>query len=74
MNNVTAEEILADLQYQWEETGEYKMYFAIDIPGKLREFAKIKVKEALVAAHRNMQLPEEDLEFTLDCYPETNII
>jgi len=32
------------------------------------EFAKLHVQEALKAAHRNMQLPDEDLEFTLDSY------
>lgn len=33
------------------------------------EFAKLHVKAALEAAHKNMQLPEEDLEFTLSSYP-----
>jgi len=33
------------------------------------EFAKLHVTEALKAAHRNMQAPEEDIEFTLDAYP-----
>lgn len=32
------------------------------------------VKEALTAAHKNMQLPEEDLEFTLSSYPLSNIV
>ena len=47
---MTAEEFLKELQFEYEETGEYKMYFAIDIPNKLREFAKIKVTEALKTA------------------------
>jgi hypothetical protein len=46
----TAEEFLKDLQHEYEETGEYKMYFAIDIPDKLREFAKLHVEAALKAA------------------------
>jgi len=37
------------------------------------EFAKLHVQEALKAAHRNMQLPDEDLEFTLDSYSLENI-
>jgi hypothetical protein len=46
----TAEEFLKDLQHGYEETGEYKMYFAIDIPDKLREFAKLHVEAALKEA------------------------
>lgn len=46
----TAEEFLKDLQHEYEETGEYKMYFAIDIPNKLKEFAKLHVEEALKEA------------------------
>lgn len=37
------------------------------------EFAKLHVEAALKAAHSNMQLPEEDLEFTLDSYPVDKI-
>lgn len=44
-----------------------------DISYAMIEFAKLHVKAALEAVHSNMQLPEEDLEFTLDAYPETNI-
>jgi hypothetical protein len=33
------------------------------------EFTKLRVEAALKAAHKNMQLPEEDLEFTLKVYP-----
>jgi|688.fasta_scaffold2273523_1 hypothetical protein len=46
----TAEEFLKDLQHEYEETGEYKMYFAIDIPNKLKEFAKMHVEAALKEA------------------------
>jgi len=31
------------------------------------------VEAALKAVHNNMQLPVEDLEFTLDAYPLSNI-
>lgn len=37
------------------------------------EFTKYHVQLALKAAHRNMQLPEEDLEFTLSSYNLNNI-
>jgi hypothetical protein len=37
------------------------------------EFAKLHVEAALKAAHANMQLPKEDLEFTLQSYPLENI-
>lgn len=32
------------------------------------EYAKFHVEKALKASHQNNQLPEEDLNFTLDCY------
>ena len=31
-------------------------------------FAQLHVQAALESAHQNMQLPEDDLEFTLDSY------
>ena len=34
---------------------------------------KLHVEQALKNAHNNSQLPIEDLEFTLDCYPTENI-
>lgn len=37
------------------------------------EFAKYHVRKALVAAHRQHQIPEEELDFTLDAYSEENI-
>ena len=39
----------------------------------MREFAQLHVDLALRRAHSNMQLPLEDLEFTLESYPLTNI-
>ncbi len=44
-----------------------------DVKEAMVEFAKFHVRKALEKAHINMQLPEEDLEFTLESYPETNI-
>lgn len=37
------------------------------------EFAKLHVEAALKKAHQQMQLPNEDLEFTLSAYPSENI-
>jgi D-mannonate dehydratase len=39
----------------------------------INKLIKLHVEAALKAAHRNMQLPEEDLEFTLNAYPLENI-
>jgi hypothetical protein len=80
-NNIpTAEEFLKDLQHEYEETGEYKMYFAIDIPNKLKEFAKLHVEAALKAAYDNIEYTTVDSsvpyvveESILNSYPLTNI-
>ena len=50
---LSAEEFLKDLQYEYEETQEYKMYFAIDIPNMMSNFAKLHVNAALKAASEN---------------------
>jgi len=34
------------------------------------DFVKLHVKAALKAAHTNFQLPEQDIDFTLNAYPE----
>ena len=44
-----------------------------DIQDLMVGFAKLQVESALKAAHSNMQLPIEDLEFTLNSYPLENI-
>lgn len=36
-------------------------------------FAKYHVELALKASHSNFQLPEEEIEFTLNAYPLENI-
>jgi hypothetical protein len=38
-----------------------------------KEFAKYHVRKALVAAHRTHQIPEEELDFTLNAYTEDEI-
>jgi hypothetical protein len=80
-NNIpTAEEFLKDLQHEYEETGEYKMYFAIDIPNKLKEFAKLHVEAALKAAYDNIEYTTVDSSVPyvvegsiLNSYPLSNI-
>ena len=44
-----------------------------DILDAMIEFAKHHVEQALKLSHINMQLPEEDLVFTLNSYPLDNI-
>lgn len=53
---------------EMEESGEYDDYTSM-----MLAFARMHVTAALEAAHRNQQLPEEDLEFTTGCYPLTKI-
>lgn len=43
-------------------------------PDMLIKFAKLHVEAALKAAHSNSQMPMEDIDFTLNAYPLTNII
>ena len=84
MSNIpTAEDFCKDLQSQYEETGEYKMYFAIDIPNKLKEFAKLHVKAALKSASKIDIYTDRDGDGNeyffqnekgiLNAYPLTNI-
>ena len=44
-----------------------------DLEKVIIKFTRQHVEEALKAAHRNMQLLEEDLEFTLSAYPLSNV-
>ena len=77
----TAEEFLKDLQHEYEETGEYKMYFAIDIPNKLKEFAKMHVEAAIKACIEDTPSGsstdtvsyEDVVEALTDSYPLENI-
>jgi len=48
----TAEEFLKDLQFEYDETGE-KTYFAIDVPQKLIEFAKLCCIEQAKVIYNN---------------------
>jgi hypothetical protein len=69
----TATEFLKDLQHEYEETGEYKMYFAIDIPNKLKEFAKMHVEAALKAVLEKIRLSDEVCEVLQKHYFEEYI-
>ena len=59
---LTPEESLKDLQSEYEEIGEYKMYFAIDIPAKMREYAKQVVKYTLEQAAQKAKWRSESEE------------
>jgi len=74
-NTPTAEEFLKDLQHEYEETGEYKMYFAIDIPNKLKEFAKLHVEAALKEANEKAIMTGyvDSGQTILNAYPLENI-
>ena len=57
-----------------EEFLEIKEPNTIIVPKEwLIEFAKYHVEQALKASHSNFQLPEEEIEFTLNAYPLENI-
>lgn len=49
---------------------QYGGYTREEMLKRAIEFAKLHVKAALEAAHRNMQLDSDDLDFTLSSYPE----
>lgn len=53
-----------------DKDGNYSIY---GVKESMIEFAKLHVEAALKAAHRNIQAPEEDIEFTLESYPLENI-
>lgn len=59
-NNLDFKNALAEMNYQ-------------EVYNLMIEFAKLHVTKALTSAHINMQLPIEDLEFTLNSYPLENI-
>ncbi len=64
----TAEKFLED--FELGTTGKVDIE---DAKQAIIEFARLHVETALKAAHKNMQLPQEDLEFTLNSYPLENI-
>jgi hypothetical protein len=71
---MTAEEFLCE----WLHCDKSTLQYTISEKPRetlqaFRKFAQFHVKEALKQVHYNFQLPEEDLEFTLNAYPKTNI-
>ena len=73
-NMITAEYIACNIVH---DRLENLVSIAPDLELKIRqsliEFAKLHVKEALKQVHANFQLPEEDLDFTLNAYQLDNI-
>lgn len=57
--------ILSALEFSHKFEAEYDDDFYLKA---MVAFAKAHVTEALKSAHKNMQLPDEDLEFTLNAY------
>lgn len=74
MSNIQTVDELKSLINKHVGYAEQEIYDAIDEFNNSRvEFAKFHVKEALKAAHLKHQLPIEDLKFTMEAYPLTNI-
>ena len=48
-------------------------YTKEDVIDAMIKFAKLHVEKALKAAHSNMQLPDEDMDYTSGSYPNDNI-
>ena len=73
---MTAEEFMNQEKYEPDSGISFSDYhgdIAYSTESLMVDFAKYHVKKALESSHRNMQLPEEDLEFILEAYPESNI-
>lgn len=78
---MTAEEFIKNyydenddfIEFMREQMSELKGFNYENVPDLMVEFAKFHVDLALKRAHSNMQLPSEDLEFTLQAYPLDNI-
>lgn len=69
MNNIEINEWLKGQNYQteYEETGEYRMYFAADMPKILEEYYKWKVEK--------LNIPDvmESVCHCINWHPSTNI-
>lgn len=71
MNNIpTAESLLEETLGEELSLRGCSALLAKDL---MIAFAKLHVQAALEAAHSNSQMPQEDLDFTLQSYPLTNI-
>jgi hypothetical protein len=67
----TAEEFLDEVDAEYfpgEVYGEFA-HKREQVIERMQEFAKLHVKAALEAAHIAHQVPEEDMEYTLNAYP-----
>lgn len=74
MNNIPTAEELADLMYYSDTLGYDDLVNSVRFASLVAiELSKLHVKAALEAVHKNIQLPEEDLEFTFNSYPLENI-
>jgi hypothetical protein len=71
MNNVEIYKWLESQKYQteYEETGEYKMYFSIDMPKILKDYAKLRLSAVIKSLPqceeirmKAIELDEKDFE------------
>ena len=69
---MTAKSLLKDnfLLIENDKTCEYHTHLVVQ---QMIEFAKLHVEAALKQACFQMQLPEEDFDFLLNCYSLDNI-
>jgi hypothetical protein len=56
----TVESFLSTLQTERCDTGEYLMYFAVDIPEKMREFGRACARYALEQAAEKAEVNFDD--------------
>lgn len=74
MNKIPSAKGVLNSIYNNDYKSSYKTIYSDQCIEKVMiEFAKLHVTKALTSAHINMQLPLEDLEFTLNSYPLENI-
>ncbi len=74
MNKIPSAKELLNTIYNDNYRSSYKTFYSDQcIEKAMIEFAKLHVTKALTSAHINMQLPIEDLDFTLNSYPLENI-
>lgn len=65
--------IIDNLKMDYDDIEEADPELIVEIIEKINNYVGFHVTKALKAAHKNMQLPEEDLDYTLSSYPLTNI-
>lgn len=71
---MTAKELINKRLYVTDDGEPESVHDSVsNVKDTMIEFAKYHVEKALKASHSNFQLPEEEIDFTLDAYPLENI-